>query len=44
MMCKNIFRRNICVLQVFLCALFSWPVCAWTHAQLRGNFGQQYCC
>jgi len=27
----------VCVLQVFLCALVSRPVCARTRAQLRGN-------
>ena len=32
-------KENLCVLQVFLYALISRPVCARTLAQLRGNIG-----
>src|SRR6218665_1555902 len=34
--CENTFlKENLCVLQVFVCALISRPVC--TRTQLRGN-------
>jgi len=37
-MCKT----HLCALQVFLCALVSWPVCARTRAQLRGNIDRYF--
>ena len=45
MMCKKYvqthsWKKHLCALQVFLCALASWPVCARTRAQLRGNIGR----
>jgi len=33
----HVFKGNVCVLQVFLCALISRPVCTRTRTQLRGN-------
>src|SRR6218665_1408464 len=34
---KHFWRKNLCVLQVFLCTLVSRPVCDHTCAHLRGN-------
>jgi len=36
---RHFLREHLCALQVFLHALVSRPVCACTHAQLRGNIG-----
>jgi len=36
---KTFFKENLCVLQVFLCALILQPVCTRTCAQLSGNIG-----
>ena len=41
MCAKHFLIENVWALQVFLCALISWPVCARTRAQLRlGNIAQ----
>jgi len=34
---KSFITANLYVLQVFFRVLTSWPVCARTRAQLRGN-------
>jgi len=42
---KHFWKEHLCALQVFLCALFSSPLCARVQAQLRGNIArnQDYC-
>jgi len=34
---KHFLKENLYVLQVFLCAVISQPVCTHTCTQLRGN-------
>src|SRR6218665_2831637 len=40
---KHFLKEDLCPSQVFLCALISRPVCARTHAQLRGNIAYNTC-
>ena len=37
---KHFWKKHLCALQVFLCALVSRPVCIRIDAQLRGNIGR----
>ena len=39
---KDFWKEHLCVFQGFLCVHISQPVCARTHAQLRGNIGGKY--
>jgi len=42
-MCQNHFWKvHLCALQILLCALISWPQCALTRAQFRGNIGPMW--
>jgi len=38
---KHFWIEHSIMLQVFLCALVSWPVCSHTRAQLRGNIARR---